>query len=314
MPRIPVAELTRNTRISKQPFLLQSRNVREVRDGVKMLLVTLADRTGTIDGVWFDVPDRVIDALANARGVAVTGYVSEYRGRPQITIESIAPVDLPSLEELLPAAGRPLDEMEAELDALLADIADPWLSRLLSAFFDDPEMRRAFVAAPAAKKLHHACRSGLLEHTLAVVRLVLTAADLYRTLNRDLAITVALLHDVGKVRAYDPVTFDLTDEGRLFDHLPIGTMMVSEAIRKIDGFPEELRLRILHAILAHHGDRDKGSPVRPKTLEAIVLHYADNLDGDAQGAIDHYERDVEGVGAFTSWSTMHEGELYRGEQ
>ncbi len=314
MPRIPVAELTLNTRLRQQPFLLQERNVREIRDGVNMLLVTLVDRTGSIGGAYHDVPNAVVDSLRAARGVAVTGYVNEFRGRLQIAIESISPVTLASLEDYLPAAGRPMDEMEAELDALLADVSDPYLSQLLGAFFDDAASRRAFVQAPAAKRLHHACHGGLLEHTLAVARLVLTATDLYPTLDHDLAVTVALLHDIGKVRSYDPVTFELTEEGMLFNHLPLGAMLVGEAIQRISGFPESTRLRVIHAILAHHGEPAKGSPVRPKTVEAIVLHYADNLDGDAQGALDHLERSDDGLGPFTAYSAMHEGELYRGEQ
>ncbi len=314
MPRIPVAQLTIGTRLRQAPFLLQDRNVREIRDGVNMLLVTLVDRSGSIGGVYHEVPNAVIASLPTAKGVEVTGYVNEYRGRMQVAIERIAPIELDNLEEYLPASRRPMDEMQAELDALLADVADPHLARLLGAFFDEPDMRKAFVQAPAAKRYHHACYGGLLEHTLAVARIVLTATDLYEDLDPDLAVTVALLHDIGKVRSYDPITFALTEEGVLFNHLPLGAMMVSEAIGALPEFPADLRLRVIHAILAHHGEPEKGSPVRPKTVEAMVLHYADNLDGDAQGAIDHFERSEEGIGPFTAYSTMHEGELYRGEQ
>ena len=314
MPRIPVAQLSLNTRLRQQPFLLQDRNVRQIRDGVNMLLVTLVDRTGSIGGAFHDVPNPVIDSLRSAQGVEVTGYVNEYRGRLQISIERIVPVELASLEEFLPAARRSIGEMEAELDALLADVVNPHLARLLSAFYDDPVMRRALVQAPAAKRYHHACFGGLLEHTLAVARLVLTATDLYPGMDHDLAVTVALLHDIGKVRAYHPITFELTEEGILFNHLPLGAMMVNEEISRTPSFPDDLRLRVVHAILSHHGEQCKGSPVRPKTVEAIVLHYADNLDGDAQGAVDHLERSEDSIGPFTAYSTMHEGELYRGEQ
>ncbi|NLD42140.1 MAG: hypothetical protein GX657_01460, partial [Chloroflexi bacterium] len=113
MPRIPVAQLTIGTRLRQAPFLLQDSNVREIRDGVNMLLVTLVDRSGSIGGVYHEVPNAVIASLPSAKGVEVTGYVNEYRGRMQVAIERIAPIELDSLEEYLPASGRPMDEMEA---------------------------------------------------------------------------------------------------------------------------------------------------------------------------------------------------------
>ena len=314
MPRVPVAELRLNMRLKRQPFLLRDFVLRPLRNDQQLLLVTLADSSGTIGGAMHNAPQAVVHSLRDAQGVEVTGYVSEHRDRLQVTLERIEPVELIGLRDFLPTARRSMEEMSAELDALLADIEQPDLMHLLGAFFDDPEMRRTFCEAPAAKRFHHACIGGLLEHTLAIARIVLTAADLYPEMDRDVAITVALLHDIGKIRAYDPVTFDLTEEGILFNHLSVSAMMVSEAISALPDFDEELRLRVIHGILAHHGELDRGSPVRPKTLEAIVVHYADNLDGDARGAIDHLERSEDGGGTFTERSMMHEGELYRGRR
>ena len=314
MPRVPVAQLGLNMRLKKQPFLLRDFVLRPLRNDQTLLLVTLADSTGAIGGAMHNAPTATVNALRDAQGVEVTGYISAHRDRLQVTLERIEPVELSGLQDFLPTARRSMEEMVAELDALLADITDADLERLLSAFFDDPEIRGAFIKAPAAKRFHHAYIGGLLEHTLAVARIVITAADLYPEMDRDLAITIALLHDIGKVRAYDPVTFDLTEEGVLFNHLSVSAMMVSEAISAIQGFDEELRLRVIHGVLAHHGELDRGSPVRPRTLEAMVVHYADNLDGDAQGAIDHLERSDEAGGHFTERSMMHEGELYRGRR
>jgi len=311
MPRVPVADLRLRTTLKSQPFLLQDRTVRNLRDDMSLLLVRLTDRTGSIGGVYHNAPDYVIDSLRDAQGVLVTGSVSEHRGRLQITITRIEPSELIQLEDLMPSAKRPLEEMQAELDALIADVQNPHLEALLAhVFTDDQDLYHSFCRAPAAKTYHHACFGGLLEHTLSVTRLVLTATDLYPELDRDMAITVALLHDIGKTRAYDPLTFEFTDEGKMLAHLPIGVVMVSSAIDVIPGFPQDLRLRVLHAILAHHGDREKGSPVRPMTLEAIVLHYADNLDGDARGAIDHIARSNVSSGAFTDRSPMHDTDLY----
>jgi 3'-5' exoribonuclease len=312
MARIPVAQLVLNMTLKKQPFLLRDKILSTTRVGNTMLRVILADRTGTVAGVMFDVPAHVADSLAIGSGVEVTGKVGEFRDQLQVSLERIVPTDLTNLEEFLPMARRPLEEMRAELDALLAAIAQPDLARLLDSILGDKDIYDAFTRAPAAKVNHHACIGGLLEHTLAVARIALTACDLYPELDRDLVLTVALLHDLGKIHAYDPVSFQLTEEGILWTHLYRGASMVEHAIDALPGFSPELRLRVVHAILAHHGRLEHGSPVVPSTLEAIVLHYADNLDGDARGAIDHMARASTDGGAFTDLSMMHDTRIYRG--
>ncbi len=312
MPRIPVDQLKLNMTLKKQAFLLRDKNVITTRTGSLMLRVTLADRSGSLPGVFFDVPNYVPDTLVVGQGVEVTGRIGEFKDVLQVNIERIDPVKLVALDEFLPTARRPLNEMKQQLDALLASVQQPDLARLLHAIFGDATFYDAFCRAPAAKSYHHACVGGLLEHTLAVARLTTTACALYPELDHDLAITVALLHDLGKVGAYDPFTFNLTEEGSLWTHLYMGASHVERVIGALPGFEADLRLRVVHAILAHHGQLENGSPVRPMTLEAIVLHYADNLDGDAQGAIDHLKRDDKDTGAFTEFSAMHETRLYRG--
>jgi 3'-5' exoribonuclease len=312
--RISVANLALNMVIRKQTFLLREKTVYTTRTGSPMLRVVLADNTGTIAGILFDAPSLISDALVVGGGVEVTGRIGEFKDQLQVSLERIVPVVLESLTEFLPSAKRPAAEMLAELDALLADVRNTYLSRLLSSLLDDIALRQRFITAPASKVNHHACVGGLLEHTLSVTRLVLTACDLYPSLDHDLAVTVALLHDIGKVRSYDPMTFAFTDEGALWSHLYIGAAMVEQSIADNPGFPTELKLRVVHAILAHHGKLEHGSPVLPMTIEAIVLHYADNLDGDARGAIDHLQRDDANEGAFTDRSLMHDTKLYRGDR
>ncbi|MHB9033518.1 MAG: 3'-5' exoribonuclease YhaM family protein [Anaerolineae bacterium] len=313
-PRTNVSNLALNMALRKQPFLLREKTIYTTRTGSPMLRVILADNSGTIAGILFDAPAHLADSLVVGNGVEVTGKVTEFKDQLQVNLERILPIDLDNLTEYLPSALRPLDEMLAELDALLADVRNPHLSRLLSLLLDDINLRPQFIQAPASKVNHHACVGGLLEHTLSVTRLVLTACDLYPNLDRDLAITVALLHDIGKVRSYDPKTFGFTEDGALWSHLYIGAALVEQTIGNCPGFPNELRLRVVHAILAHHGKLENGSPVLPMTLEAIVLHYADNLDGDTRGAIDHMQRDEANQGAFTDRSMMHDTRLYRGER
>lgn len=312
MPRVPAAQLRYNMTLRKQLFLLRDKTTSATRSGSPMMRVTLADRTGSVPGVFFDVPGHVVEALEVGRGVEVSGRIGEYKGLLQINIEQIGPAELPDLAAFLPTAGRPIEEMVGEFDELRASVADPDLARLLEAVFADEEIYRSFTHAPAAKRHHHACVGGLLQHTLSVTRLVLAAADLYPELNRDLALTAALLHDLGKIRAYDPVSFDLTHEGSLWTHLYIGASWVEHAIGGLEGFDTDLGLRVVHAILAHHGKLEHGSPVRPMTVEALVLHGADDLDAQVQGALDQFARAPDDSEAFTEQSGMHETRLYRG--
>ncbi|MBN1402797.1 MAG: HD domain-containing protein [Anaerolineae bacterium] len=297
--------------LTKQQFLLREKSASRTRQGTLMLRVTLADRTGSIPGVFFDVPGHVLDALEVGRGVEVSGRVDEYRGQIQVNIDRIAPAELSQLDEFLPTARRPHETLTREFEALRASIADPELVSLLTAVFDEETYAR-FVRAPAAKYNHHACVGGLLEHTLDVARLVQTACDLYPELHRDLAITATILHDLGKISAYDPVSFDLTEAGELWSHLYIGAAMVERAIDAMGGLSEPLKMQLLHAILAHHGKLEHGSPVVPMTLEAITLSNADRFDADVRGAVDHLERTEEDGSAFTGRSYMHETKLYRG--
>ncbi|MHB1296745.1 MAG: 3'-5' exoribonuclease YhaM family protein [Anaerolineae bacterium] len=313
MRRISVSQLGLDMTVTKQRYLLREKNVTATRNGGSLLRVILADSTGTISAVLFDAPGHVSESLAVGQGVEVTGRVTEHREQLQITLERITPATLTNLSDYLPAAHRPMAEMIEEFDGLLASVTNPSLSRLLSAVFGDTATYNAFTQAPAAKTYHHACIGGLLEHTLSVARLVLAACTIYSELDRDLALTVTLLHDLGKLHAYDPISFELTSEGLLWGHLYGGSAQVQTAIDSIRDFDPELRLRVVHALLAHHGKLENGSPVVPMTLEAIVLHYADNLDGDARGALDQYGRSEGDGKAFTDRSQMHDTRLYRGE-
>lgn len=312
MSRIRVAQLTLGMTLRKQLFLLRDKRVTTTRAGSLMLHVTLADRSGAVAGVYFDVPAHVPDSLVTAKGVEVAGRVAEFRGQLQVNIDRIVPAGLPDPEDFLPTATRPLEEMIGEFEALLASIQDPHLSGLLSSIFDDAQTHKAFCRAPAAKRYHHACVGGLLEHSLAVARLALAACELYPQLNSDLVLTLALLHDLGKIHTYDPISFDRTDLGSLWTHVYLSASLAERRMEELPDFPAELRLRVVHAILAHHGRLENGSPVLPTTLEAIVLADADKLDADARGAIDQYSRAHGDSSSFTEHSFMHETRLYRG--
>lgn len=298
--------------ISRQPFLLREKSLNTTRAGSQLLRVLLADQSGTIAGVYFDVPAYVAESLTEGRGVEVSGRVGEFRDRPQVKIDSIRSTSLDELDAFLPSAHRDREEMEQELQSLIAGVSNDGLSRLLRSLFGDASLYDQFVTAPAAKTIHHACVSGLLEHTLAVARLTQAACSLYPEMDRDLAITLALLHDLGKVEAYDRISFGFTEEGAMLGHLYMSARRVEHELDQLEGFCSELRLKVVHGILAHHGQKEYGSPVVPMTLEAIVVHHADLLDSTTRGAIDHLDRSHEGDSAFTKYNAALETRLYRG--
>ena len=205
MPHTPVSQLRNGLTLQKDVYLLREKSVRAMRSGGLMLSATLADKGGSVAGVMFDISGPLADSLRTGAGVEVSGQVGEYRGQLQVKLDRIRAVEIVDYEAYLPMARRSLDEMEAELQALIASIERPDLARLLSAVFDDGDIARRFTRAPAAKLNHHACIGGLLEHSLSVARLVGTATDLYPEMDGDLAISVALLHDIGKMGIPDNI-------------------------------------------------------------------------------------------------------------
>ena len=223
--------------------------------------------------------------------VHVSGQFAEHpRHGRQLTIETLRrpPAHAVPWEDLLDGPARPIAELCADLDRLIASVQDPHLSQLIAGLLGSATPSgRAYREAPAAKYNHHAYRAGLLEHSVQIAQLVDAAAALFGAIDRDLAVCGALLHDIGKLEAYagEHGCADLTDAGKLEGEIPLGYYRVRRAIEAIPGFPAELARSLLHVILAHHGCLEYGSPVAPATREAALVHAIDNLSGQL-GAFD----------------------------
>jgi len=311
-----VTDLRDGTRLRGEVFVLLEKQLAQTREGSPYLKAALGDSTGRVEARYWDVPTQLYSSLEVGTGVQVDGTVTTYppeSGELQIHIDNITAIALEDLREFLPHAKRFLTDMLEELDQVVREITDPYLSALLDVLFSEQSFRDIFSKAPAAKMYHHACIGGLLEHSLAVTNLCRYLCDGHPELNRDLLLTAALLHDVGKAFAYESTPgFNLTDEGRLVGHVVQGALIVSEGVARVEGFPSGLRAALLHAILAHHGAHERGSPVTPKTLEALALHHADWLDGDLRGFTDHMETEPVTESEWTRYSRMFRTELYRG--
>ena len=262
-------------------YLCKSKQAALTKSGKPYDNVLLQDKTGTLDAKIWDPGSVGIDEFDALDYVAVTGDVTSFQGNLQLSIKRVRKVGEGEYEpeNYLPVRDKDIDEMYQEMMGYIASVKNPYLSRLLHMFFDDAAFAKAFKFHSAAKSVHHGFVGGLLEHTVSVTRNCNYFAQNYPFLNRDLLLTAAMFHDIGKLKELS--TFpanDYTDAGQLLGHIMIGAEWIGEKIREIDGFPEVLANELKHCILAHHGELEYGSPKKPALVEALALSFADNLD------------------------------------
>jgi 3'-5' exoribonuclease len=300
-----VNELTDGIELD-QVLLVRQLERRARRDGGEYLRLQLGDRTGAVATmVWEGLPE--VEALARqGEPVHVRGrYALHPRFGPQINLREILPAQPGSFapEDLCDGPLREAAQMEKDLRELIATIQEPHLRVLLERVLGErAQLWADFRVAPAAKYYHQAYRHGLLEHCLGVAQAVSAISATFPGIDRDVAVTGALLHDIGKLEAYtdDPGAIDLTDLGRLHGEIALGYYRVRRTIEEIEGFPEPLQWAVSHIILAHHGSLEHGSPVLPCTREATLVHMIDNLGGRL-GSFDRLEKEL---APGRRWSTL----------
>jgi 3'-5' exoribonuclease len=266
-------------------FLATDTTVRKDSRGVPYLSLKLVDRTGSVDArMWGKLPEEFLGEVPAPAYVAVEGHTHEYRGTLQVKLDRLRllrPEDV-SEEDFLPATELDRRALAAELEDAGRRLENQHLRNLFEAMVSDEDFWKQFCEAPAAKTMHHARVGGLLEHAVSCLKIARHLADLY-PVDRDLLIFGAIFHDVGKVRelSWDKGAFAYTTEGRLLGHVVLGERLISSYIATFADFPEELRLRLSHILISHQGETEYGSPERPKTLEALLVHLVDNLDARA---------------------------------
>ena len=266
-------------------FLATDTTVRKDSRGVPYLSLKLVDRTGSVDArMWGKLPEEFLGEIPAPAYVAVEGHTHEYRGTLQVKLERLRllrPEDV-SEEDFLPATELDRRDLAAELEEAGRQLENGHLRDLFMVMVSDEDFWRRFCEAPAAKTMHHARVGGLLEHAVSCLRIARYLADLY-PVDRDLLVFGAIFHDVGKVRelSWDRGAFAYTTEGRLLGHVMLGERLVNSYVAALPGFPEDLRLRLSHVLISHQGETEYGSPERPKTLEALLVHLVDNLDARA---------------------------------
>ncbi len=263
-------------------YLCKHKQSAMTKNGKPYENVTLQDRTGTVDAKIWDPNSQGIADFEALDYIDLVGDVTTFAGALQVNIKRTRKADEGEYDpaDYLPVSQQDRAVMQQKLEAYIASIKNPWLLALLKHFFEeDQEFVAAFGFSSAAKSIHHGFVGGLLEHTLSVTGLCEHYAAMYPYLNRDLLITAALLHDMGKTKELSPFPKnDYTDEGQLLGHIMMGAEMIHDAAGKIEGFPLNLENELKHCILAHHGELEYGSPKKPALAEAVALNLADNTD------------------------------------
>ena len=296
-------------------YVVRDRSRRPTKRGGEWLSLKLSDRSGSVAAKSWDEVEERFPITAPGSVVRIRGrFESSAQWGDAVVVEAMRPAGETEYEpgDLLEVAPIPLDRLEADLRSLLETIQSPQLAELLERFLGvgTPSWQR-FRDAPAAKHYHQAYRHGLLEHALSVAQSVSAAASFFPGIDRDVAVTGALLHDIGKCEAYndDPLAIDLTDKGRLLGEIPLGYYRVRREIESIDDFDPDLAQSVLHIILSHHGSLEHGSPVVPATREATLVHMMDNLGGKL-GSFDRIERTLPDGESWSGFDRGIDGSAY----
>jgi 3'-5' exoribonuclease len=247
--------------------------------------------------------------------IQVQSRAVSFKNTLQLSIHDVEKLDESDISpaDFFPSARRDIEEMFTKLMSYVEEMETPYLKSLLESFFRDEAIATLFKKASAAKTFHHVYIGGLLEHTLSVVRLLEQVADHYNGIDRDMLITGGLLHDIGKIYefSYDRI-IDYSDEGRLVGHIVIGVEMLDKKIATINDFPDLAAMELRHLLLSHHGTQEFGSPKRPKTLEALIVHHIDDLDAKVNAFQTYIDESPDDDSKWTPFHRLFERFIYKG--
>ncbi len=286
-------------------FVVVSKQVKPKKTGEPYLALTLGDRSGQIDAKMWDNVEEAIDSFEQDDFLKVKGLLNKYKNRFQITIHKVRRMGESEVDyaDYLPKTTKDVAQLWADLGGFVASFQNAHLKALVEAFMSDPKIAEAYRNAPAAKTLHHAFIGGLLEHVVSLCRSCDLICQNYSQLNRDLLLTGAFFHDIGKIHelSYNR-SFSYTTRGQLLGHMIIELEMLQEKLASLPDFPEELKILIEHLIISHHGHYEFGSPKLPMFPEALVLHYLDDLDSKVESMRAHFERETGTSGSWTGYN------------
>jgi len=286
-------------------FVVIAKQVKPKKTGEPYLALTLGDRTGQIEAKMWDNVADAIDVFDQDDYIKAKGLINKYKNRFQLTIHKLRRLQDGEVEfaDYLPKTTKNLDELWQTLTDFVASFKNPHLKALLQSFMTDAQVAEAYRCAPAAKTLHHAYIGGLLDHVVSLFRSCDLVSRNYPQVDRDLLLTGAFLHDIGKIHelAYTR-SFSYTTRGQLLGHMIIEIEMLHAKVAQVPGFPEELKTLLEHLIISHHGQYEFGSPKLPMFPEALMLHYLDDLDSKMESMRAHFEREADLESPWTSYN------------
>jgi 3'-5' exoribonuclease len=296
-------------------YLCKQKQIAMTKNGKPYESIILQDKTGTLDAKIWDPHSQGIDDFDSLDYISVMGDVTNFQGTLQLNVKRVRKVKEGEYDpkDYLPVSERDIEQMYLELSAYAGKIENAYLRKLAASFFiEDQEFVKNFKFHSAAKSVHHGFVGGLLEHTLSVTKFCEYMANAYPLLQKDLLITAAMFHDVGKL--HELSTFpsnDYTDVGQLLGHIVIGTEMISRRIADIPNFPEKLAIELKHCILSHHGELEFGSPKKPSLAEAVALSFADNADAKMQTLKEAFSSTNAGSTEWLGYNRLFETNIRR---
>jgi 3'-5' exoribonuclease len=286
-------------------FVVVVKQVKPKKTGEPYLALTLGDRTGHIEAKMWDNVQDALDAFEQDDFIKIKGLLNKYKNRFQITIHKLRRLGDSEVDfsDYLPKTTKDIGELWQTLAGYVASFQNPYLKTLVESFMADPEIAEAYRIAPAAKTLHHAYIGGLLDHVVSLCRSCDAVSRNYPQINRDLLLTGAFLHDIGKIHelTYNR-SFSYSTRGQLLGHMVIELEMLQAKIALVPGFPDELKTLVEHLIISHHGQYEFGSPKLPMFPEALMLHYLDDLDSKMESMRAHFERGGDSEGVWTGFN------------
>jgi 3'-5' exoribonuclease len=280
-------------------FVVTTKQVKPKKSGEPYLALTLADRCGQIEAKMWDNVEDAIDAFDQEDFLKIKGLLNKYKNRFQLTIHKLRKLGDSEVDfaDYLPKTTKNVDDLWRALEEFVSSIRDPHLQSLIQSFTSDPVIAAAYRNAPAAKTMHHAYIGGLLDHVVSLCRSCDLLSRNYPQVNRDLLLTGAFLHDIGKIHELSySRSFSYTSRGQLLGHMIIELEMLQAKIKVANEhtaspFPDELKTMVEHLIISHHGHYEFGSPKLPMFPEALMLHYIDDLDSKMEAMRAHFERE-----------------------
>ena len=293
-------------------FIVRNKQTRITKNNKSYLTFELVDKSGDIIGRIWDNAEEMSKLFKDDDFVRVIGMVESFQNILQMNVKQIQRMsrDKIDINEFLPTTTKDIDLMFSKIVSIIDGIQNKWLKNLLQAVFEVEEYRELFKKAPASVKMHNYYIGGLLGHTLSVTSMCMEIDKYYKNINKDLLVAGAILHDIGKIYEYEySRAFDYTDRGRLIGHIVIGTQMVKSKIAEIPQFPAELEMLLEHMLLSHHGQYEWGSPKKPKVLEAVILHYMDDMDAKISGFQEMVGKSQEPDKKWTGRSFMFDNKM-----